>query len=108
MGFEKGVSGNLNGRPAGVANKSTDMVRKSLAAIIEGNIPDIQSALAEVREQNPARYLDLYIKLLEFSTPKLMSIKSNVELGEGTIQSIQVVMKNNNKDTEDTTPIEIT
>ena len=107
MPFEKGVSGNVNGRPVGVTNKSTDMVRKSLAAIIEGNIPDIQSALSEVREQNPARYLDLYIKLLEFSTPKLMSIKSNVELGEGTIQSIQVIMKGKN-DTDDTTPIEIT
>jgi hypothetical protein len=106
MAFEKGVSGNVNGRPVGTPNKATDMVRKSLAAFIEGNIPDIHSALAEVREQNPARYLDLYIKLLEFTTPKLMSIKSNVELGEGTIQSIQVVMKNNN--TEETTPIEIT
>jgi hypothetical protein len=106
MPFEKGHK-LATGRPAGVPNQSTDMVRKSLAAIIEGNIPDIHSALAEVRNQNPARYLDLYIKLLEFSTPKLMSIKSNVELGEGTIQSIQVIMKGKN-DTEDTTPIEIT
>jgi hypothetical protein len=105
MPFEKGHK-LATGRPAGVPNVSTDMVRKSLAAIIEGNIPDIQSALAEVREQNPARYLDLYIKLLEFSTPKLMSIKSNVELGDNTIQAIQVVMKS--KDQDDTTPIEIT
>jgi hypothetical protein len=99
MPFVKGDTRiNREGRMKGVPNTDVAFVRNTLAQIIATEIPEIHSALAEVRNQNPARYLELLLKTMEYTTPKLMHIKSDVELGEGTIQSIQVIMKNKDQD----------
>lgn len=106
MPFVKGDKNiNLQGRKKGVPNNDVAFVRNTLAKIIATEIPEIHAALAEVRETNPARYLELLLKTMEYTTPKLMHIKSDVELGEGTIQSIQVVMKSNK--TEEAEIVEI-
>ncbi len=93
--------GEVTGRPKGAEGKDTKRLREAIAAITEGGVEDFQRALADVLEDNPAKYLELYLKLLEYTMPKLRSIDTNIELGDNTIQKITVEVANG-KRAEDT------
>jgi hypothetical protein len=87
------------GRPKGAENKETKKLREAIAAITTGGVEDFQRALGEVLEENPSKYLELYLKLLEYTMPKLRSIDTNIELGDNTIQKITVEINAGAKDT---------
>lgn len=94
-------AGEVTGRPKGAEGKDTKRLREAIAAITEGGIEDFQRALGDVLEENPAKYLELYLKLLEYSMPKLRSIDTNVELGESTLHKITVEINAGAKNTSD-------
>jgi hypothetical protein len=93
-------AGEVTGRPKGAEGKDTKRLRESIAAITEGGIEDFQRALGDVLEENPAKYLELYLRLLEYTMPKLRSIDTNIELGDNTIQKVTINV--NAKGTTDT------
>jgi hypothetical protein len=95
------TSETATGRPKGAEGKDTKKLREAIAAITNGGVEDFQRALGEVLEENPAKYLELYLKLLEYTMPKLRSIDTNIELGDNTIQKITVEVANGQR-TEDT------
>lgn len=57
------------GRPKGVPNKATADVRKAIALIAERNIEAVERWLNEI--DDPARRLELYLRMLEYHIPKL-------------------------------------
>ena len=81
------------GRPKGAENKETMKLREAIAAITEGGIEDLNSAFAHIREDNPGKFIELYLRLLEYTIPKLRSIDNNIELGESAISKITVEVK---------------
>jgi hypothetical protein len=94
-------AGEVTGRPKGAEGKDTKRLREAIAAITEGGIEDFQRALGDVLEENPAKYLELYLKLLEYTMPKLRSIDTNIELGESTLHKITVEINAGVKNTSD-------
>jgi hypothetical protein len=94
------TSETANGRPKGAENKETKALREAIAAITNGSVEDLNSAFGEIRENNPAKFIELYLRLLEYTMPKLRSIDTNIELGDSTIGKITVEV--NAKRTEDT------
>ena len=89
MGFQPG--NNLGkGRPAGSSNKETKRLREAIGAIIEGNVEDFHSCLEEIRETNPGKFLDTYLKLLEFSLPRLKQVDNTIDVKDDTISSIKI------------------
>lgn len=88
------------GRPKGAENKETKKLREAIAAITNGSVEDLNSAFAEIRENNPAKFIEMYLRLLEYTMPKLRSIENNIELGDSAIQKITVEVANA-KRTED-------
>ena len=86
------------GRPKGAENKETKKLREAITAITDGGLSDFQEVMNKIREDNPTKYLEFYIKLLEYSLPKLRSVDTNLSLDENTIQSvrIEIVNKENN------------
>jgi hypothetical protein len=83
------------GRPRGAENKETKQLREAIKAITEGSVIDFQTTMNEVRESNPTKFLELYIKLLEYTMPKLRSVEANLELGDSTVEKIVVNVINN-------------
>jgi hypothetical protein len=53
-------------------------LRYSLAELMSTERGNIIAALEEVRKMNPARYVELYIELLQFSMPKLKAVAMEV------------------------------
>ncbi len=82
------------GRPKGAENKETKKLREAIAAITEGGIEDFQRALNEVLEENPSKYLELYLKLLEYTMPKLRSVDTNIGVNEDSIGNIKIEVVN--------------
>lgn len=58
-----------SGRRQGVPNRVTADTRAAIAAFAEGNAENLSKWLAEV--QDPARRVDLYLRVLEYYIPKI-------------------------------------
>jgi hypothetical protein len=59
------------GRKKGVPNRATADVRMAFSQLLERNTNKLDGWLARVGKNDPARALDLVIKLAEYHIPKL-------------------------------------
>lgn len=71
MPFKKGQSGNPGGRERGSENLTTRDVREAIALIARENIEAVSEKLRAVLMQDPARGIDLYLRLIEYHIPRL-------------------------------------
>ena len=94
------TAGEVTGRPKGSEGKDTKRVREAITAITEGGITSLNECFDEIRRDNPAKFVELYLRLLEYTMPKLRSIDTNIELGENTIHKVTINV--NAKGTTDT------
>lgn len=62
------------GRPKGVPNKVTTMLRETVNQIVSGQLDYVEEALDKVREKDPAKYLSLTTRLLELVMPKMQEV----------------------------------
>lgn len=69
--WEKGVSGNPNGRPKGAGNKVTNKIKTAYQMLMEDNLENMSEWLGEVAERNPKEAMELMLKLSEYVIPKL-------------------------------------
>jgi len=84
------TSETATGRPRGAENKETKKLREAIAAITTGGVEDFQRALNEVLEENPSKYLELYLKLLEYTMPKLRSVDTNIGVSDENVSGIKI------------------
>lgn len=77
--WKKGESGNPEGRKKGVPNKATQEVKDAYLALIQGNLPQIQAWLDRVAERDPARAIDLLLRISPFVIPKKQEMDLNIE-----------------------------
>lgn len=77
MPFEKGKSGNPNGRPPGKPNKVTGTIRDFVASLINENRARIRKDLAVLE---PKERLQLIERLLQYVIPKMASSTSDIRL----------------------------
>lgn len=70
MKFQKGQSGNPNGRPKGSENKVSSTVKEKIEQLLEGYpIEKMQEDLNSLK--NPKDRLNIALSLMEFITPKM-------------------------------------
>lgn len=81
MAFKKGKSGNPKGRTPGSKDKAKKDIKESFQSLVECNLSNINIWLNAVAVDNPAKALDLMLKLSEFILPKMRAteLKTDIE-----------------------------
>jgi len=59
------------GRPKGVGNKSTNEIKEAYQKLLEANLDNMSTWLAQVAAKDPKEAIDLMLKLSEYLVPKL-------------------------------------
>ena len=82
------------GRKPGSTNEKVNKLREALTAITEGGIESFNECMDEVRTTNPAKYMEIYLRLLEYSMPKLRSVDTNIGINEDSIGGLKIEVVN--------------
>jgi hypothetical protein len=82
--------GRIAGRGKGVVNKRTKDVREAIAQLAQANIEHVQRWLNEIAATDPAKAMDLYLKMIEYHVPKLARTEVTGKDGKDFDQTIRV------------------
>lgn len=90
MPFVKGDNRiNKAGRPAGALNRSTEMMKLSLARATNKVLDNLPKLMEELMKKDPKGAVDITMKMLEFYLPKQSRVEMKAEI-EQRIQQISV------------------
>ncbi len=77
MPFQKGFSGNKNGRPVGAINRTGLQLRETIAAFLESNFRKI---VIDFKKLPPKERAKLYCDLLQYAVPRLQSVSNEMAI----------------------------
>ena len=90
MPFEKGDTRiNKAGRPKGSVNRTTEMMKLSLARATNKVMDNLPAMMEQMMKKDPAKAVDLALKMLEFHLPKQSRIEMRAQV-EQRIEQITV------------------
>jgi hypothetical protein len=73
-------------------NRTKILLRDQITNLLEDNWCDIQVALAEIKETDPAKYIEYYLKMIEYAVPKLRAIDTTINTGD-SVSNITIEIK---------------
>lgn len=77
MPFEKGKSGNPNGRKPGTPNRVTGDLRQRIQQLLDDQFNQLQE---DFKTLDPKERINAFIRLLEYTTPKLQRSETTIDL----------------------------
>lgn len=77
------------GRPKGAINRSTEMMKLSIARATNRVLDQLPTIMEEMVKKDPKGAVDLALKMLEFHMPKMSRVEMKAEV-EQRIQQISV------------------
>ena len=90
MAFEKNDKRiNRAGRPVGALNRSTEQMKINLARATNNTLNYLSEDLEKIRKKDPEKAIELALKLMEYTLPKLSRTEVKAEI-EQRIQQISV------------------
>ena len=98
--FQPGQSGNPAGRPPGNPNRTTQIVRKLFADILENEQENFKAALEQLRVDNPKDYIAVMTKLSQKFLPDLTQTALTNADGSN-IEPVQIILPPPPKKDED-------
>jgi hypothetical protein len=81
MAFQKGHK-LATGRPKGAINRSTEMMKLTIARAVDNTLNTLSSDLEKIRKEDPERAIELALKLMEFTLPKLSRTEMKAEIDQ--------------------------
>jgi hypothetical protein len=81
MAFEKGNKLS-KGRPKGAINRSTEMMKVTIARAVDNTLNTLSADLEKIRKQDPERAIELALKLMEYTLPKLSRTEMKAEIDQ--------------------------
>ena len=88
MGFQPGNKLS-KGRPKGALNRSTEMTKLTIARATNKVLDNLPAMLDKMMKENPKEAIDIAVKLLEYTLPKMSRMEVKGEI-EQRIQQISV------------------
>lgn len=73
MANKKGAT-KVGGRAKGTPNALVKTAREIFKDTLEAQVPNIQAAFEQVRQDDPAKYLELFAKYAQYFVPKQLDI----------------------------------
>lgn len=77
------------GRPVGALNRSTEQMKLTLARAVNNTLDTISKDLEEIKKKDPEKAIELALKLMEYTMPKLSRMEMKAEVQQ-KIHQIQV------------------
>jgi hypothetical protein len=81
MAFTKGHK-LATGRPKGAINRSTEMMKLTIARAVDNTLNTLSADLDKIRKDDPERAIELALKLMEFTLPKLSRTEMKAEIDQ--------------------------
>ena len=79
--FEKGHQLS-KGRPKGAINRSTEMMKLTIARAVDNTLNTLSADLEKIRKDDPERAIELALKLMEYTLPKLSRTEMRAEIDQ--------------------------
>ena len=89
MPYKPGESGNPQGRPVGRKNKKTEAIREAYQKLTEDNLTKMSTWISQVASEDPAKAMDIMIRLSEYIIPKLARQEVTGNDGEDLFKNIK-------------------
>ena len=90
MPFEKNDDRiNRAGRPVGSKNKITEEIREAFQLVLENKLPDLERWLQQTAQDDPAKAIDLLLKLSNRFLPELSRQELTAADGEDLFKSLK-------------------
>jgi hypothetical protein len=91
MGEFRGGDENINraGRKKGTKNKNTKLIREAYQKLTEDNLDNMNRWLMQTAQEDPAKAMDLMLKLSEYIIPKLARQEITGQDGEDLFKDIK-------------------
>lgn len=77
------------GRPKGTKNKISEEIREQFANVLEGKLPEMERWIQHTAQENPAKAVELLLKLSERFLPALNRTELTGKDGEDLFKSVQ-------------------
>lgn len=107
MPFEKGDERiNRNGRPKGSKNKITEEIRAAFQMVLESRLPDLERLLMQVAHDDPAKAIELMLKLSNRFLPELARTEITGADGEDLFKNLKFNFGEDNTGTNTTSGTE--
>jgi len=90
MAFEKGISGNYEGRPKGALNKTSIILREALSNFLLNNFDSI---LMDIESLSPKDRVKIYFDLLHYALPKLQPIEIESEFDRLSDDQLDLIIQ---------------
>jgi hypothetical protein len=65
-------------------------IRAAMAELSHGEIESVRTWLHDVARDNPAKAIELFIELAQFSLPKLKAVAVDVRSSDGSVKTMSV------------------
>mgnify|MGYP000169838180 FL=1 len=95
MAFQKGQSGNKNGRPKGAQNKTTAEIKEIITRIVGNQLEHIEKDLDKIRKSDPAEAMRLSSRFIDYVIPKQTKIDLEGELTH-RVEKVVIEIKKTN------------
>ena len=71
-------------------NLNKQRIRYAMAELADMNIDNVHRWLAEVAVQSPAKAIELFMELAQFSLPKLKAMAIDVRSSDGSVRTLSM------------------